>query len=112
MSGTATAITVPDTKITNSAEILQNLLNVPDKSTEPQILVGLVLLPESIHDRSDLVVRDNRQNGIVLLRPCMVTVMGTSVNATSSLNVKPLSEASLAQILKQSDDLIAVSLVV
>ncbi len=42
----------------------------------------------------------------------MVTVMGTSVNATSSLNVKPLSKASLAQILKQSDDLIAVSLVV
>ena len=92
--------------------MLQRLLDVPDEGTEAKILVGLVLLPEGIHDRSDLVVRDNCQNGIVLLRPCMVTVMGTSVNATSSLNVKPLSEASLAVALKQLDNLVAIGLIV
>ena len=55
MSGTVTAITVPDTKITNSVDILQSLLDVPDKSAETEVLVGLVLLTESVQDRGDLL---------------------------------------------------------
>ena len=112
MSGTVTAITVPDTKITNSMNILQRLLYVPDKGAKAKVLVSLVFLTESVQNLTYFLVRDNRQNRIVLLRPGMISIMRNAVNSSPALNVQPLGETSLAMVLKQLDNLVAIGLIV
>ena len=112
MSGTATTITVPDTKITNSMSILQRLLNVPDKGTQAKVLVSLVFLTECLKDRRNLIVRDHCQNSVVLFRPGVISIMRGAIDSSPALNVQPLGKTSLAMILKQFDNLVAIGLIV